>query len=133
LLRATSPGRLTGLTLAGRLRAGISARWGLLALALRGRLGPVVVAHAVLDAIPLRVDDAIEPLSDIVQDRAEVVAVEVAGAGFAQAFQQLLHSHHAPAAGELGTVLHHAAQSAPQAAIVEHLVGDLLHDVFRRE
>jgi hypothetical protein len=94
---------------------------------------PVVLAEAVLDAVPLRVDDAIEALGDIVEYGAEIVAVEVPRSSIAEAIEQVLQSHHSAAAGELGSVLHHAPQRAPQTAVVEHLVSDMLHDVLCRE
>src|SRR5690348_4850921 len=57
----------------------------------RGVLEPLV------DAAPLRRHDAVEPLLDVVEDRVEVVALELLLAAPPQLLEHLLESDHAPA------------------------------------
>src|SRR5207302_1263728 len=108
------PAALLGAT---RLPLGRLLASGLLS-AVVARVG-FFVADALADAVALGVDDFVQLLRDVVENGAQVVAIEVAGAGVAEAVKQLLEAHHAAAAGELGAPLHHAAERAAEASVVE--------------
>ena len=112
--------------------------------ALRGAIGrrpavrrrPAIVRwrnllQPLVDAFALLVDDAVEPLLDVVEHGGQVVAVEVALAGVAEAFEQVLQPRAALALAA-HAVAHHAVERAAQVVALQDLLGEAVEQVVGR-
>ena len=91
----------------------------------RDRLQPLV------DALALLADDAVEPLLDVVEHGGQVIAVEVALAGVAEPFEEVLQPCAALALAA-HAVAHHAIKRAAQVVALQDLLGEAVEQVVGR-
>ena len=76
-----------------------------------------------LDPGALGLEDLVQLLLDVVQRRAEIVAIELLLAPLPEPVQQVLDAGHPLALWVLGAALEHPAQRAPQVAVRHEVVG----------
>ncbi len=88
------------------------------------------VGHPPLDALALRLQDVVELLLDVVEDRGEIVAVELLLALSPQAVEQVLEPRHVGPVRVLRAPLEEAPERAPRIAVRQEVVGHRLEELI---
>ena len=95
---------------------------------LRLRAGADFV-QAIVERVPLHIQDLVELSLNVVKDRGEVEAFELLPPLLTQSLQQVAHAVGAVAVGCADAALHHVAQRLLQIAEREQVVGERLQDI----
>ncbi len=88
--------------------------------------------HLALDPGALGLEDLVELLLDVVQRRAEVVAIELLLSPLPEPVQQVLEPGHPLALRVLGAALEHPPERAPQVAVRHEVVGQAMRSSASR-
>ena len=116
---------LGGLLLAGRLQRVLEC----LERALAVIDLPVGLVETAVEGVALEVHDLFQALLDVLEDGAEVVAVELLAALLAQLLEEVAQALHALAEGVAHAALEEVAEGVLEVAEVEEVVGQAGEDV----
>ena len=97
----------------------------------RGSPDSRAVVELTLELVALLLDQLAQLLRDVVVDTAQVVAVQRLLAALTDLVEHLADALDALAVAVLEALLHHPPQRRVEVAVVEQVVGQLLHDVER--